>query len=334
MTKVTVAHSAQIAAMSHCGASIQEISKHFTYSRATIYRHMRQVLGSKPMSDKRKMNTGRPRRLSIRDERRILRAIPRLRKLEGGFSSKRIAIFAGIDPSVSSRTICRVLNKHGFGFYQTRKKGLLTEKDRKLRVKFCRKIKKLKAPSFWKDGISFYLDGTGFTFKTRPYDQARAPSSREWRKKSEGLRITSKGKKEGTVNANFMVGISYNRGVVLCEQYKGSITGEKFANIVKTKFREALARSSALASRRVLQDGCPRQNSRIAKAAFADVKALLFKIPPRSPDLNPIGQSKFTSFKIISTHFSLKLKYLYCIFSFLHRERFPLGQERAGQTSN
>ena len=253
---------------------------------------MRQVLGSHKISDKRKMNTGRPRRLSLRDERKLLRAIPRLRQTEGGFCSKRLAISAGIDPSVSSRTICRVLNKHGYGFYQTRKKGLLTKKDRKLRVEFCRKIKKFNTPSFWKDNISFYVDGTGFCFKTRPYDQARAPSSREWRQKSEGLKITSKGKKEGCVNANFMVGISYNRGVVLCEQYMGSITGEKFSNIIKTKFPEALARSSAPAARRILQDGCPRQNSRLAKNAFDEINALLFKIPPRSPDLNPIGVLK------------------------------------------
>ena len=56
-------------------------------------------------------------------------------------------------------------------------------------------------------------------FKTNPLDQARAPKAREWRKKNEGLEIgcTAKGKKEGSVNSNFMVGISYNGGVVLCE---------------------------------------------------------------------------------------------------------------------
>ena len=35
-------------------------------------------------------------------------------------------------------------------------------------------------------------------------------------------------------------------------------------------------------------DGCPRQNSKIAMHAIEKVGGLVFKIPPRSPDLNPI----------------------------------------------
>jgi len=110
---------------------------------------------------------------------------------------------------------------------------------------------------------------------------------REWRKKSEGLKITTKGRKEGCRNANFMVGISYNCGVVLCEQYFGTVTGNKFAGIVEKSFPEALAKCSSRV-KRVLQDGCPRQNSKVAREAFSNVDTLLFKIPPRSPDLNPI----------------------------------------------
>ena len=34
-------------------------------------------------------------------------------------------------------------------------------------------------------------------------------------------------------------------------------------------------------------DGCPRQNSKKALKALKDVGALVFKIPPRLPDLNP-----------------------------------------------
>ena len=36
--------------------------------------------------------------------------------------------------------------------------------------------------------ISFYLSGKGIEFKTNPLDQARAPTSREWRLKNEGLK--------------------------------------------------------------------------------------------------------------------------------------------------
>ena len=39
----------------------------------------------------------------------------------------------------------------------------------------------------WTEGIAFYLDETGFTYKRNPLDQARAPKARVWRKKTEGL---------------------------------------------------------------------------------------------------------------------------------------------------
>ena len=35
-------------------------------------------------------------------------------------------------------------------------------------------------------------------------------------------------------------------------------------------------------------DGCPRQNSRVAMRAIEKAGAKVFKIPARSPDLNPI----------------------------------------------
>lgn len=285
--KVTLAHSAEMTALKQCGMKVADIYKKFPqYSRSTVYRHSNGLLGG-GQSDRRKSNKGRPKKLSERDERKILRAIPQLRE-QGNFSSRRIAVYCGIEKQVHNRTIRRVLNRHGYGFYQCRKKGLLTAKDRKLRVDFCRRVKKLKCKDFWKDYISFYLDGTGFQFKTRPLDQAKAPSSRVWRKRSEGLIVTSKGQKEGTKNANFMMGISFDSGVVLCEQYEGSITGKKMAEMIEKYFKDALEKSNAPGALRVLQDGCPRQNSKAARDAFDKMNIRIFKIPPRSPDLNPI----------------------------------------------
>ena len=37
-----------------------------------------------------------------------------------------------------------------------------------------------------------------------------------------------------------------------------------------------------------LMDGCPRQNCKKAEAAYDSVNARVMKIPPKSPDLNPI----------------------------------------------
>ena len=106
---------------------------------------------------------------------------------------------------------------------------------------------------------------------SNPHGQARAPRARQWRKRGEGLkfRCTAKGKKEGCTNVHFMVAIAYGKGVVLCEQWEGTITGEKFASIVKRCLRKAF------------------RNSANPKGKLF-LGAKVFKILARSPDLNPI----------------------------------------------
>ncbi len=291
--KVTSRHSAEIAALyQKAGVSGKKLLDMFPqYSKASIYRHARMAIGQDDPKDRRKENKGRPPKLTPHDKRQILRSVPKLRQTDGSFTSPRVAVEAGVGQKVSNRTVRRILNKEGYSYLQSRKKGLLTQQDLKARMIFCRKVRKLKlGQDFWNNNISFYFDGKGFEFKTNPLDQARAPKAREWRKVSEGLKVgcTSKGKKEGTVNSNFMVGISYNRGVVLCQQYFGAINGEKMADIVKSSFPESFQKSIDPKGKRFLQDGCPRQNSKAARKAVDSVGAKIFKIPSRSPDLNPI----------------------------------------------
>ena len=48
-----------------------------------------------------------------------------------------------------------------------------------------RVLNQMLGPEFWRKNITFYLDGTGFQFKTILLDQARAPKARAWRKKQE-----------------------------------------------------------------------------------------------------------------------------------------------------
>lgn len=90
--------------------------------------------------------------------------------------------------------------------------------------------------TFGKLKLQCILMGRDFS-KKRPLDHARAPKAEEWRQKGEGFSYgcIAKGKKEGSSNINFMVGISFNKDVVLCEQYFGSIATTKFAKTVENK---------------------------------------------------------------------------------------------------
>ena len=113
-----------------------------------------------------------------------------------------------------------------------------------------------------------------------------------WNKKhhhsQRALGCTAKSSKKGARNANFMVEIAYDSGVVLCKQYHGTITGEKFKAIFETEFSKAFAKCKKPCTRRILMDNCTRQNAKAVVPALNKAKTIRFKIPARSPDLNPI----------------------------------------------
>lgn len=288
--KISLEHSCQIrSAYQLAGYRGKQLLHLFPqYSKATIYRHAVKPINGDEIHDKRKNNKGRPTKLSSQDNRNIIRSIYKLRIQEGSFTSNRVQMESGVT-NVCNKTVRRTMNKSGFRYLKSRKKGLLSLKDCRDRLRFCRNIRKDNlGQNFWNEKISFYLDGKGFEFKVNPLDQARAPSAREWRQSGEGLkmRCVAKGKKEGSRNANFMVAISHGKGVVLCEQYFGAITGEKFGEIVKRCFPDTF--KTCEKSKIFLMDGCPRQNSKTAMEAIRKVGGEVFSIPPRSPDLNPI----------------------------------------------
>lgn len=270
--------------------SCMQIKQRFPkYALRSIHRHCKKLLPvDQPVVDKRKQNKGRPRKLTSRDERNVVRAISKLRKKQAAFTAKKIREEAGI-VHASTRTVCRMLNKHGYHYCQARKKGLLNKSDKAKRLEFARKAKTF-SDDFWERNIAFYFDGVGFGHKSNPHGEARATSTMTWRKPKEGLQRTTKGKKEGSGGrmAHFFVGISHQKGVVLCERYECKLTGESFATFVRRKFPAAFIASGKADCKTFLQDGDPRQVSKAAKNAMIDIGCDMFAIPPRSPDLNPI----------------------------------------------
>ena len=134
--------------------------------------------------------------------------------------------FSGVDENVSVECVRRVLRAANFKYCHSRKKGVLTPDDLKLRVEFALRVRARLSPTIWTKGIAFYLDGTGFTHKTNPFDQALAPRTMAWRKASDGLNfgMTAKGSHAGS------------GGVILAEQYEGQLNGEKFSDFVQERF--------------------------------------------------------------------------------------------------
>ena len=131
---------------------------------------IKKPLNGEPVFDKRKMNKGRPKKLSIQDERSIIRTIPKLREELGKVTSKRVQ-FESCVYHVNNRTIRNVLKREGYHYLRARKKGLLHVADLKSRKKFCNKVLRKKlGQNLWNTGISLYLEGKDFQYKSNPLD--------------------------------------------------------------------------------------------------------------------------------------------------------------------
>lgn len=283
------------------GLSVRQVARECNVSISTVSRIKNAKFQSKRRDDTRNKETrGRPKKLTPREQRNIKRGIHILREQEGGFTIKRLMNQANIDQrKISVSTVSRYLNKEGYYCLQARKKGLLTRKDMKKRRIFARKMRRDFAEDVWTKEIAFYLDGTGFAYKRNPLDQALAPRARIWRKRSEGLDFscTAKGRKTGSGGKvlKLMVAISYDKGVILCKPYQ-KLNGGYFAQFIDDNFEEMFVEADKGSKRMWIQDGDPSQNSAAANAAMNRVNSVLIKIPPRSPDLNPIENI----FKLVS----------------------------------
>lgn len=268
------------------GAKRREIVRKYNISHASLYRILD---GAKSTSErnvcgKRIPSMGRPRKLTPRDERLLLRKIDVLRRQEGSFTIKDLCE-AGISPrTVSCKTVRRLLHRHGYKYVQARKKGVLTQGDQEKRLKFARNIKREYSRSVWTEEIAFYLDGVSFIHKYNPADQARAARGRIWRKPEEGLSMgcTAKEAHCGSRGrmAKFMVAIS-------CDQYD-KLDGLYFKNLIEREFSNMFERANEGDSKLWVQDGDPSQNSALARSSWLKVGARLLPIPPRTPDINPI----------------------------------------------
>ena len=169
--------------------------------KTTIYRHAKMPLDGSAPFDRRKLNPGRPRKMSASDVRLMKRNIEKLRREYGTFNSVELQHACSMESQISNSGFRKYLHKAGYRYLRTRKKGLLKRCDLIKRLRFVRKVKRnFKNGNLilWTKAISMYVDGVGFEYKKNPYQHSKTPQAREWRRPNEGLRFgcTTKGKKE------------------------------------------------------------------------------------------------------------------------------------------
>lgn len=95
------------------GLGIAAIQKKFPqFSKTSLYHHMKAPIVKEKKITKKQ---GRPRKLSERDERKIIRELHTQREKVGACPSTDIQKMSGIN-KVSNRTVRRTLHKYGYGY--------------------------------------------------------------------------------------------------------------------------------------------------------------------------------------------------------------------------
>ena len=111
------------------GYSCRQISLKVKISKSSVSRILKEDFKTNKNDKKESKIRGRPRLLSVRDERKLCRSVTRLRLTNLNFTAMDVVHDSGIDPTLAKyRTFVSYLNKLGYKFRQTRKKGRLCEK--------------------------------------------------------------------------------------------------------------------------------------------------------------------------------------------------------------
>ena len=232
----------------------------------------------------------KPQKLTEQDKRSILRQVEILRRDYGYFTTKRLEVFAGVSADVSDETVRRVLRANGFKYTHSGKKEVLSRRDLEVRLKFAKQVRKRLNPSVWTTGVSFYLDGVGFTHKYNPHTTNHWHQECWLGENPQMVLATSKGSHEGSRGrtAHFIVAIAYNKGVILAEQYESNLNGKNFADFVHEQFPTVFENScnkkvSSFCRMAIQVKIAKKQKKQLLQLAH---KNLLSRA--RSPDLNAI----------------------------------------------
>ncbi len=158
---------------------------------------------------------GRPRSLTPRDARRVVKAVQQ----DGAITYGEVKDDLGF--TCTPRTICRAANNAGIFNLKPPGKGKLTADHMAARLEYSKKHDK-KPHAFWKSSIHFYMDGTIFR-KMRDIPAARRGlGNRRKRRKGEGLankNLPEHPNQASTHKVPFFVGLSGQGQITLAEPY-------------------------------------------------------------------------------------------------------------------
>jgi hypothetical protein len=229
-------------------------------------------------------SSGRPSKLSIRDQNAIISQITTGKASTAVQATKHINTI--ISNPVSSDTVRRVLKKHSFKAVTKKKKPLLNARHRKARLVFAQKYREWTVEDWkrviWSDETKinrFGSDGRQWV----------------WKQKGEGL---IQREIKGTVKfggGNIMVwGCMGWNGVGRLAEVEGKMNADQYVSILEDHMLPSLEESRISEEEIIFQqDNDPKHTSKKAKKWMEDNNITLLDWPAQSPDISPIEHQWF-----------------------------------------
>lgn len=219
----------------------------------------------------------RPRKTSERDDRMIVRMAKKNPRISSTEIKRKIS--AQIESPISARTIRRRLVEGGLHGRISRKKPLVTEKQRKKRIQFAKSHASWTANQWkyivWSDETKINRIGQdGARHVRRPKSQAFRP------------KYVIPVVKHGGGSINVWGCFSWN-GVGPIHRIEGILTAEKYVDIL----RDVLvpwADENMPVIWKFQQDNDPKHTARLTKRFFDENAFDVLEWAASSPDLNPI----------------------------------------------
>jgi transposase len=225
-------------------------------------------------NDDRQAGSGRPRKTTKNDDRKIILAVKRNRLI----TSEQL-LRENPDFDVSVKTIRRRITESGeFNSYWVINKPFISKKNRAIRVKWCKERLHWTVEQWmrviWTDESPFVLRYNG--------------RRRVWRRHNERYKPFAM---KGTVkhDAKLMVwGCFAGHGVGNLYRVEGILESEQYKQILRTQFKPSAQRLFGGRNYTFQQDNDPKHTSRATRAYMDWLGLDPEEWPSQSPDLNPI----------------------------------------------
>lgn len=259
------------------GKSFSSISRDIEISRRSVANIIKLFKTSKSLNCKK--SPGRPRSLSIRDERHLVRKMISSPFVSAKSLAKEISMEWGreISPDIVRNTLYR----NGFHARKPIKKPLLTRNHRQRRLTFARDHV-TKSLDFWKKII--FSDETPFViFPTKSGQWT-------WRRPHEEFQPR-----------NIIPTVKHGGGTLqvwACMSYQGIGFMTKLDQGLDSILYLEILKDELLKSKKLFfgrskdfifqQDGAGVHTAHVVKEWFRKEKISLLPWPPQSPDLNPL----------------------------------------------